>query len=100
MYTFLSFEGGGALPEDTSREGCGVGTPETCNTDARKLGRLGGDKKNHSINGGIALRAVPGTPLFSSAYAPYLFYLSNSMVHKKLSKNVSIDEILAKKTPI
>ena len=29
MYTFLSFEGGGALPEDTSREGCGVGTPET-----------------------------------------------------------------------
>ena len=27
-YSF-SFEGGGALPEDTSCEGCGVGTPET-----------------------------------------------------------------------
>ena len=26
----FSFEGGGALPEDTSREGCVVGMPETC----------------------------------------------------------------------
>ena len=24
----INLEGGGALPEDTSREGCGVGTPE------------------------------------------------------------------------
>ena len=35
MYTFLSFEGGGALPEDTSCEGCGVGTPETRRAAAR-----------------------------------------------------------------
>ena len=35
MYTFFSFEGGGALPEDTSREGCGVGTPETRRAEGR-----------------------------------------------------------------
>ena len=29
IYIYKYFEGGGALPEDTSREGCGVGTPET-----------------------------------------------------------------------
>ena len=49
MFLYSLFEGGGALPEDTSREGCGVGTPETCNADCRQLGRLGGDKKNQDF---------------------------------------------------
>ena len=48
----------------------------------------------------MALPAVPGTPLFGTAYARTDGYLSNSMVHKKLPKNAIVEEILAKKTPI
>ena len=68
VYIF-SFEGGGALPEDTSREGCGVGTPETRDAASRQLGRLGGDKKNQVLYKLSTLLAAPGTPLFGSAYA-------------------------------
>ena len=35
IHILFSCEGGGALPEDTSCEGCGVGTPETRRAAAR-----------------------------------------------------------------
>ena len=38
----------GALPEDTSREGCGVGTHGKRRAGSRQLGRLGGDQKNQA----------------------------------------------------
>ena len=48
---FFPFEGGRALPEDTSCEGCGVGTQEKCKAGCRYLGRLGGDQKNQFFFG-------------------------------------------------
>ena len=64
------FEGGGALPEDTSREGCGVGTPEICNAGPRQLGRLGGDQKNHCTLREACLLAAPGTAISSRRMGP------------------------------
>ena len=74
MYTFFSFEGGGALPEDTSREGCGVGTPEIGRAGCRQLGRLGGDQKNHCTLREVCLLAAPGTAHFGMPYANYFHY--------------------------
>ena len=90
----------GTLPEDTSRGVEAVKVPEKRNATCRYLGRLGGDKKNQVLYRLSTLLAAPGTSLFGTAYAIYLYYLSNSMVHKKLPKNAIIDEILAKKTSI
>ena len=60
----------GALPEDTSREGVGVGSPEKCNAAERQLGRLGGDKKNPPLYRVSTLLATPKTHQIGSGYAP------------------------------
>ena len=64
-----SFEGGGALPEDTSCEGCGVGTQEKCPAGRRYLGRLGGGQENHVFYRLSGLPATPKNPKKISQYA-------------------------------
>ena len=60
-YSF-SFEGGGALPEDTSCEGCRGQITEIRHAGSRYLGRLGGDQKNpHQIKVST-LSDTPKTP--------------------------------------
>ena len=57
------------LPEDASREGCGVRVPDSRRAGSRQLGRLGGGQKNQEITREFAFLAPPGTPLFGGAHA-------------------------------
>ena len=67
-YSF-SFEGGGALPEDTSCEGCRGQITEICQAVSRYLGRLGGDQKNPPLIRVSTLSATPKTHQIGSQYA-------------------------------
>ena len=75
-YSF-SFEGGGALPEDTSCEGCRGQITEIRQEGARYLGRLGGDQKNPPQIRVSTLSATPKTHQIGSQYATcYMSLLS------------------------
>ena len=65
VYIF-SFEGGGALPEDTSCEGCRGQITEIRHGGTRYLGRLGGDKKNQDTFANQLFWPLQG-PLFLAA---------------------------------
>ena len=69
-------------------------------TGQRGRGALVATRKINLSMGEWLFRPFQGPPFFGTGYARTDDYLSNSMVHKKLPKNVIIDEILAKKTPI
>ena len=75
----------GALPEDTSCEGCGVGTLDICRAGSWQLGHLGGDQKNVCTLKQACLLAAPGTPHFGSAYAEPLMVSFNFRVFKIVS---------------
>ena len=67
-YSF-SFEGGGALPEDTSCEGCRGQITEIRHAASRYLGRLGGDQKNPPQIRVSTLSATPKTHQIVTQYA-------------------------------
>ena len=56
-------EVGLTLPEDTSREGCGVQVPDRWKAGTRHLGRLGGAQENQEYNHYLRFWPLRG-PLF------------------------------------
>ena len=92
-YSF-SFQGGGALPEDTSCEGCRGQITEIRQAVGRHLGRLGGDQKNPPKIRVSTLSATPKTYQIGFQYA--ICYLSllflgcprKSLFLRRMSKSI------------